>query len=150
MRMCPLLGGTAGAVSPCRYLANYTSRDDTLHEGHRTGHGPSSKSPAPAQAGTLAASCVLPVSFPVCKGRSYHLMLKSRLHSPPQLINVQLPRHASHGGAAVDVEVNPVSVFSSFLSCPPVLVGLGQGQSGGNSPGFATASSCLHAFISFY
>lgn len=83
------------AVSPCWYFANHTSRDDMLHEGHRTGHSPASKSPAPAQPGTLAASCILPVSLPVCEGRACHPILKSRHHFPLQFINVQLSQHAS-------------------------------------------------------
>lgn len=83
------------AISPCWYFANHTSRDDMLHEGHRAGHSPTSKSPAPAQPGTLAVSCISPVSLPVCKGRACHPILKSRHRFPLQFIHVQLSQHAS-------------------------------------------------------
>lgn len=123
------------------------SRDDTLHEGHRTGRSPSLKSPAPAQPGALAASCLLSVPSPVCKGRGCHPALKSRLRFPWQLI--MYSRHGMlagrvPGGAAVDVAVHSVSVFSSCLSCPPVLISLGQRQRGDNSPRSAAVSACLY------
>lgn len=62
MRVSLLLGDVAGAVSPCWSFANYKSRENTLHEGHRTGCSPSSKSPAGAwwPGGLLPLPCLIP------------------------------------------------------------------------------------------
>lgn len=38
-------------------------------------------------------------------------------------------------GAAVDVEVHPVSTLSSFLSCSPVLISLARGRAVIKAPG---------------
>lgn len=78
MRMCLFLG----AASPCWCFVNYRSRDNKVHEGHRMGHSPSLKSPAPAQPGALAAFCVSPVSFPLCTGRGCCPILKRILRFP--------------------------------------------------------------------
>lgn len=71
-----------GAASPCWCFGNDRSRDDTMHEGHRMGHSPSLKSPAPAQPGALAAFSVSPDSFPLSTGRGCHLILKRMLCFP--------------------------------------------------------------------
>ena len=54
-----------------------------------------------------------------------------------------------HGGAAMDVEVYPGSMFSSLLPCPAVVISLGQRQGGDNSPRFARVSACLYLCTTF-
>lgn len=102
--------------------------------------------------GGLVASCLFPVSFPARKGRGCHPILKSRLHFPLQLVNGQLPRHASWSGlpwgsrgcggsSCLHVVLLSVLLSSAYQ--------LGQRQSGDKSARFAAASACLYLCTTF-
>lgn len=148
MRMSLFLG----AASPCWCFVNYRSRDNKVHEGHRMGHSPSLKSPAPAQPGALAAFCVSPVSFPLCTGRGCRPILKRILRFPSQHIKEQLPRPDSGQDLWWDsLGCGDSSCPHVFLHSvlPPMLISLGQRQGGDNIPRFAAVSAFLYLYPMF-